>query len=50
MNGLGLQFRDEDGGMVTLQDESDFDLAVETAREHAKGRPEGKLEIWCKDM
>lgn len=50
LGGLGLQFRDEDGGMVTLRDDSDFDLAIETARENAKGRPEGKLEIWCKDM
>ena len=48
-NGLGLKFKDEDGGMVTLRDESDFELAIETARESAKGKPEGKLAIWCVD-
>jgi hypothetical protein len=48
-NGLGLKFKDEDGGMVTLRDESDFELAIETARDSAKGKPEGKLEIWCVD-
>lgn len=47
---LDMKFRDEDGGMVTLRDESDFELAVETARENAKGKAEGKLEIWCKDI
>jgi hypothetical protein len=50
INGLGLRFTDEDGGKVTLQDESDYDLAIETARENSKGRPEGKLEVWCADM
>jgi hypothetical protein len=47
--GLGLKFKDEDGGKVTLQDESDYELAIETARESSKGKPEGKLEIWCSD-
>lgn len=47
---LGMKFKDEDGGMVTLRDESDFELAVETAREHSKGKAEGKLEIWCRDV
>jgi neutrophil cytosolic factor 2 len=42
-----LKFRDEDGGKVSMQDASDYDLAIETARESAKGRPEGKLEVWC---
>ncbi|KAI0249234.1 hypothetical protein BJV78DRAFT_1129881 [Lactifluus subvellereus] len=42
-----LKFRDEDGGKVSLHDSSDYDLAIETARESAKGRPEGKLEVWC---
>ncbi|KZV61081.1 hypothetical protein PENSPDRAFT_759646 [Peniophora sp. CONT] len=44
---MRLKFRDEDGGKVSLQDESDYELAIETARESAKGRPEGKLEMWC---
>ena len=44
---MRLRFKDEDGGKVTLQDESDYELAIETARESAKGRPEGKLEVWC---
>lgn len=47
--GLGMKFKDEDGGKVTLRDESDYELAVETAKESAKGKPEGKLEIWCTD-
>lgn len=48
-NSLGMKFKDEDGGKVTLRDESDYELAIETARENAKGKPEGKLEIWCTD-
>ncbi|KAI0301582.1 hypothetical protein B0F90DRAFT_1810094 [Multifurca ochricompacta] len=39
-----LKFRDEDGGKVSLRDESDYELAIETARESAKGKPEGRLE------
>jgi len=50
LNGLGLKFKDEDGGKVTLRDESDYELAIETARESSKGKPEGKLEIWCMDL
>jgi hypothetical protein len=50
INGLGLKFKDEDGGKVTLRDDSDYELAIETARESAKGRSEGKLEIWCTDI
>ncbi|KAH7334881.1 hypothetical protein B0J17DRAFT_601714 [Rhizoctonia solani] len=46
---LGLKFKDEDGGRVSMRDDSDYELAIETARESAKGRPEGKLEIWCVD-
>ena len=47
--GLGMKFKDEDGGKVTLRDEMDYELAIETARHNAKGRPEGRLEIWCMD-
>jgi len=50
INGLALKFKDEDGGKVTLRDESDYELAIETARESAKGKPEGKLEIWCAEV
>jgi hypothetical protein len=49
-NNLALKFIDEDGVKITLQDESDYDLAIETARESSKGKPEGKLEIWCLDV
>jgi len=49
INGLTLKFKDEDGGKVSLRDESDYELAIETARESSKGKPEGKLEIWCSD-
>lgn len=48
--GLTLKFKDEDGTQVSLRDESDYELAIETAREHAKGKPEGKLEIWAEDV
>jgi len=50
MDDLLLKFKDEDGGHVTLRDESDYDLAIETARESANGKPDGKLEIWCQDV
>ncbi|KIM86409.1 hypothetical protein PILCRDRAFT_4910 [Piloderma croceum F 1598] len=49
LDGLEMKFKDEDGGKVSLRDDSDYDLAIETAREHAKGKPEGKLELWCMD-
>ncbi|KAF8178513.1 hypothetical protein K438DRAFT_1843854 [Mycena galopus ATCC 62051] len=44
---LTFKFTDEDGFKVSLKDEFDYDLAMETARESSKGKPEGKLEIWC---
>jgi hypothetical protein len=50
MDGLSFKFKDEDDGQVTLRDDSDFELALETARANAKGRDEGKLEVWCTDM
>lgn len=43
---LGLKFKDDDGGRVSMRDDSDYDLAIETAREAARGRSEGKLEVW----
>ncbi|KAK0459085.1 NADPH oxidase regulator NoxR [Desarmillaria tabescens] len=46
---LNMKFKDEDGSKVTMRDESDYELAIETARESSKGKPEGKLEIWCTD-
>ncbi|KAJ6497767.1 NADPH oxidase regulator NoxR [Mycena sanguinolenta] len=46
---LTLKFTDEDGFKVSLKDQLDYDLALETARENSKGKPEGKLEIWCLD-
>ncbi|EKM53513.1 uncharacterized protein PHACADRAFT_259928 [Phanerochaete carnosa HHB-10118-sp] len=48
--GLGMKFKDEDDGRVTLRDEMDYELAIETAKESAKGKPEGRLEIWCTDI
>ncbi|KAJ7263915.1 NADPH oxidase regulator NoxR [Mycena rebaudengoi] len=49
IDGLALKFKDEDGVHVSLRDAGDYELAIETARESAKGMPEGKLEIWCED-
>lgn len=43
---LNMKFADEEGTKVSLVDESDYELAMETARENAKGRAEGKLTIW----
>ena len=43
---LNMKFADEEGTKVSLLDESDYELALETARENAKGKPEGKLTIW----
>jgi neutrophil factor 2 len=43
---LNMKFADEEGTKVSLLDESDYELAMETARENAKGKPEGKLTIW----
>lgn len=50
LTGLAMKFADEDGTKISLRDESDFELAIETAREGAKGRSEGKIEIWCVDV
>ena len=44
---IAFKFSAEDGGKVSLRDESDYELAIETARESTEGRPEGKLELWC---
>ncbi|KAF9228339.1 hypothetical protein BS17DRAFT_692483 [Gyrodon lividus] len=49
LDGLGLKFKDEDGTKITLRDESDYELALETARDSV-GRGEGKLEVWCMDV
>jgi len=50
INGLTLKFKDEDDGKVTLRDDSDYELMIETARESSKGKLEGKLAIWCTDV
>ena len=50
LTGLGMKFTDEDGTKISLRDEGDFELAVETAREGARGRSEGKIEVWCVDV
>ncbi|KAI9571706.1 hypothetical protein HD554DRAFT_2168957 [Boletus coccyginus] len=50
LTGLSMKFMDEEGTKISLRDESDFELAVETAREGAKGRSEGKIEVWCIDV
>lgn len=55
-----VRFKDEDGDMLSMQDEGDFEAAVDVARYvsdqwlkemlirrvMAAGRAEGKLEIW----
>jgi hypothetical protein len=47
---LAIQFCDEDGARISLRDESDYELARGAARENARGRPEGRLEVWCRDI
>lgn len=46
---LDVKFKDEDGGKVSLKDESDYEMAIETIKETSKGKAEGRLEIWCAD-
>jgi len=43
---VALKFLDEDGHKISLLDDSDVEMAVETARDRRFG---GKLEIWCLD-
>ena len=44
---MDIKFKDEDGGYVSIKDEMDYEMALETAKESANGRTEGKLEVWC---
>jgi len=46
---MEVKFKDEDGGKVSLMDEMDYELALETASVHVNGRTERRLEIWCID-
>ena len=50
LKSLDMKFKDEDGAKVSLRDESDYEMAIETVREHSKDKAEGKLEIWCTDV
>lgn len=43
---LQLRFKDEDGGQLLLVDEIDYDLAMNTITDSAKGKSVGNLEIW----
>lgn len=45
---LGIKFEDDDGAKITLRDESDYELAIETACD-PNSKSEGKLKIWCND-
>ncbi|KAF9509768.1 hypothetical protein BS47DRAFT_1396612 [Hydnum rufescens UP504] len=46
---ITFKFKDQEDEKVSLLDASDYDLALETARAFAKGKPEGRLEVWCFD-
>lgn len=50
MGKMDVKFKDEDGGLVSMKDEMDYEMALETAKESANGRAEGKLEIWCTEQ
>ena len=49
---LDVKFKDEDGGHVSIKDEMDYEMALETAKEsaNASGKGEGKLEVWCAEI
>ncbi|CAH7669465.1 hypothetical protein PPACK8108_LOCUS4089 [Phakopsora pachyrhizi] len=47
---VSMRYKDEDGSMVTILDDDDWESAVDTARAYAKGRAEGKVEIWVDDL
>ncbi|KAG8934124.1 hypothetical protein FRC01_005023 [Tulasnella sp. 417] len=60
LGALRVKFEDEDGTKVSLMDEGDWDLAIETARNmndnessiSGSTRPkpgEGRLKIWCEE-
>ncbi|OCF43032.1 hypothetical protein I317_03125 [Kwoniella heveanensis CBS 569] len=43
---LKIRFKDEDGDMLSMLDEGDFEAAIDVARVLGQGRGEGRLEIW----
>ena len=47
VNRMDVKFKDEEGGYVSLKDEMDYEMALETAKESANGKGEGKLEVRC---
>lgn len=46
---VAMKYKDEEATMISILDEDDWESAVETARAYAKGRAEGKVEIWVED-
>jgi len=46
---LDVKFKDEDGGKVSLKDDGDYEMAIETAKDSADGKAEGRLEVWSID-
>lgn len=46
---VSMRYRDEEGSMITILDDDDWESAVDTARSYAKGRAEGKIEVWVED-
>jgi len=49
---LKLRFVDEDGVKISLRDEEDWGLAMETATggRSSKTGVEGRLEVWCEEI
>lgn len=43
---LPMQYKDVDGTLVSLIDSDDWESAIDEARENARGKSEGKLEIF----
>lgn len=44
-----MRFKDVEGDKVGLRDESEYEMAIATAKLNAGGRMEGDLEIWYED-
>jgi PB1 domain len=49
-NKLDVKFKDEDGEKVSLKDDMDYEMAMETVKETGKDKTERRLEIWCTDI
>lgn len=47
--GVHLEFECDDGEKIAMEDEGDYDMAIETARALGEGTPNWKLSVWVLD-